>query len=314
MSVKEFDMHRGRPGVPPIGRFSHKRSPTSLQTSISLQDGCFGMATLMRISALVIPSSKPGAEEAPSGRADERSAVETLPPAEAGDPLPPIGASPRVKGYESAADVLEGSGRTATGTTESPIRPASEAPPTGTGSCSGVSPPEVAGASDSTRETGFSGTSLGKEGSTIGQNGGPGDDPYISGAPSGALRKAAAIAEAAAAELEVTEIPQVKGDAPETATSEEGYRDETDEEGLTGSSQMGEESKKQPIDHADKLSIEIIRCRAVCPDWRDVGGPDESPMGRPDTLVLGIPHLLLQFPPSDPAQHPDCHLVQVIRC
>jgi len=61
-----------------------------------------------------------------------------------------------------------------------------------------------------------------------------------------------------------------------------------------------------------RFSIEIVRCRAVCPDWRDVGAP-ESPMRRPDTLVLGIPHLLLQFPPSNPADHPDCHLVQV-RC
>ena len=34
-------------------------------------------------------------------------------------------------------------------------------------------------------------------------------------------------------------------------------------------------------------------------------------MGRPDTLVLGIPHLQLHLPPSDPADHSKGHLVQV---
>ena len=71
------------------------------------------------------------------------------------------------------------------------------------------------------------------------------------------------------------------------------------------------EEQPSPIDTADQFSIEIIRCRAVCPDWRDVALVEASTTGRPDTLVLGIPYLLLQLPPKDPAQHPRRHPVQV---
>ena len=66
-----------------------------------------------------------------------------------------------------------------------------------------------------------------------------------------------------------------------------------------------------PVNTADQFSIEIVRCRAVCPDWRDVALVEASTTGRPDTLVLGIPYLLLQLPPKDPAQHPRRHPVQV---
>ena len=71
------------------------------------------------------------------------------------------------------------------------------------------------------------------------------------------------------------------------------------------------EEQLSPVDRADQFSIEIVRCRAVCPDWRDVALVEASTTGRPDTLVLGIPYLLLQLPPQDPAQHPRRHPVQV---
>ena len=89
--------------MPPVGRFSHKRSPGSLETSITLQDGCFGVATLMRITALFVPSSAPQDETPPA------NALETLPTATDGfSPRRAAGLSKSVQrgGLEAAGSPL----------------------------------------------------------------------------------------------------------------------------------------------------------------------------------------------------------------
>lgn len=69
--------------------------------------------------------------------------------------------------------------------------------------------------------------------------------------------------------------------------------------------------KRQPVKKADRFSIEITKCRAVCPDWQDDTLNPSNFNGRPDTVILGIPYLLLQLPPGRPARHPKYHPVQV---
>ena len=71
------------------------------------------------------------------------------------------------------------------------------------------------------------------------------------------------------------------------------------------------EVERKAVDTADRVSVEIIRCKAVCPDWQDPVLTDNLTNERPDTLVLSIPHLLLQLPPSKPAVRPSKHPVQV---
>ena len=63
--------------MPPIGRFTHRQTATAVATHITLQDGCFGIATLMRIAALFVPSNTPTteSEEAPPPTAAPRQPV-----------------------------------------------------------------------------------------------------------------------------------------------------------------------------------------------------------------------------------------------
>lgn len=61
---------------------------------------------------------------------------------------------------------------------------------------------------------------------------------------------------------------------------------------------------------SDRFTLEIIRCRGVCPDWQD-DAIHATSSGRPDTLILGVPHLLLQLPIANPAPHPVRHAVEV---
>ena len=64
--------------MPPVGRFTHRSSSACKETHITLQDGCFGMATLMRIAALFIPSSKPPEIGEVSTTASQRQDSEDL--------------------------------------------------------------------------------------------------------------------------------------------------------------------------------------------------------------------------------------------
>lgn len=62
----------------------------------------------------------------------------------------------------------------------------------------------------------------------------------------------------------------------------------------------------------EQFSLEILRCRAVAPDWRDTGVASSRPYwDRQHALTLNVPQLLLQLPPTDPAKHPAKHPVEV---
>lgn len=62
----------------------------------------------------------------------------------------------------------------------------------------------------------------------------------------------------------------------------------------------------------EQFSLEILRCRAVCPDWQDGSpAPGRPHWQRQHALTLSVPQLLLQLPPTEPAQHPSAHPVEV---
>lgn len=59
------------------------------------------------------------------------------------------------------------------------------------------------------------------------------------------------------------------------------------------------------------FSLEIVRCRAVAPDWQDTSAASGRPYwDRHHALTLNVPQLLLQLPPTDPAKHPSQHPVE----
>lgn len=68
---------------------------------------------------------------------------------------------------------------------------------------------------------------------------------------------------------------------------------------------------KTPPARLDQFSLQILRCKILCPDWRDTsfapGTPREVEDGH--ALVLDVPDFLLQLPPQAPAQHPSVHPV-----
>ncbi len=58
--------------------------------------------------------------------------------------------------------------------------------------------------------------------------------------------------------------------------------------------------------------MEILRCRAVAPDWQDTSAASSRPYwDRQHALTLNVPQLLLQLPPTNPAKHPAKHPVEV---
>ena len=62
----------------------------------------------------------------------------------------------------------------------------------------------------------------------------------------------------------------------------------------------------------EQFSLEIVRCKIVCPAKVDAAGftsADPSPLDH--TLYMEIPHFLLQLPLSQPAQHPRPHPVDL---
>jgi hypothetical protein len=72
---------------------------------------------------------------------------------------------------------------------------------------------------------------------------------------------------------------------------------------------------QQPRTH--QFTLEIVRCRVLCPDWRDTsfapGVPREGNDDlHGDALVLDVPRLLLQLPPEQPGRHPSSHPVEDI--
>ena len=69
--------------------------------------------------------------------------------------------------------------------------------------------------------------------------------------------------------------------------------------------QAGPERKEQ-------FSLEIVRCKIVCPAKVDAAGfTDADPSPLDHTLYMEIPHFLLQLPLLQPAQHPRPHPVDL---
>ncbi|DBA81627.1 TPA: hypothetical protein ACH3X1_007382 [Trebouxia sp. C0004] len=65
-------------------------------------------------------------------------------------------------------------------------------------------------------------------------------------------------------------------------------------------------------DRKEQFSLEIVRCKIVCPakvDTNAFSDADPSPLDH--TLYMEIPHFILQLPVSQPAQHPRPHPVDM---
>ena len=60
---------RPHPDAPAVGMFTFWSSVARLQTSITLQDGCFGTSTLMRLTALFLPGGSLTERDTPSAEA-----------------------------------------------------------------------------------------------------------------------------------------------------------------------------------------------------------------------------------------------------
>ena len=305
--VLTSDGCRGKTGVPPIGRFTHRSSAAGKETNITLQDGCFGVATLMRIAALFIPSTEPH-KEAPLQ-------------AEAG----PGGITPpELPRKETATELLAEAAASISLVHETACEP-----------------PEDEGLQEKELQEKHDFVEANEQGQ---------DNPAIQHRADGnAVKSSTRLRNSGSTALE-----EKLGLAPESMTNSEqldlGLQEtrespltdkasnkqsfsttmqkhekaginETastssaslDEDGIAPASES-QEDERQPVDKADQVSIEIVRCRAVCPDWQDSALSDSPVNARPDTLVLAIPRLLLQLPPSNPAMHPSCHPVQVGLC
>lgn len=217
--------------MPPIGRFSHKRTPWSKETSITLQDGCFGVATLMRISTLFIPSTKLP-EGAPSASA-EKARRDSIAEHAASVPQDPdratVGATQPAVGFSP----LRGkhSGGAATPGVEGP-------PPDGSGSSTSGAGPERQGAAGGGSPGGPGGTEAGGD--------------FEVEDPQGALQKAAAIAEAAVTESEVRPCLSLQGETSDTEPGGQGHRDSSDGKADATASKAGG-PEKEPLDKSDRF-------------------------------------------------------------
>lgn len=90
---------------------------------------------------------------------------------------------------------------------------------------------------------------------------------------------------------------------------------------LTGSSEPephtpeesdAEEESKAGPERMEQFSLEIVRCKIVCPAQVDTAGfTDADPSPLDHTLYMEIPHFLLQLPLVQPAQHPRPHAVDL---
>ena len=78
-----------------------------------------------------------------------------------------------------------------------------------------------------------------------------------------------------------------------------------------GQSQSDEEEKAGP-QRKEQFSLEIVRCKIVCPAKVDAAGyTDADPSPLDHTLCMEIPQFLLQLPLLQPAQHPRPHPVDL---
>ena len=74
----------------------------------------------------------------------------------------------------------------------------------------------------------------------------------------------------------------------------------------------GAEEEEVPLKRKEQFSLEIVRCKIVCPAKVDAAGfTDGDPSPLDHTLYMEIPHFLLQLPLSQPAQHPRPHPVDL---
>lgn len=334
--------HRGKSGLPPIGRFTHRRTLRDKETNITLQDGCFGMATLMRIGALFIPSAKPfedpssqkppptpnptakgshqnaalqDRKERRAKKARQRASIPELPPEIAPSDLP-AAEELILKQMAEAGGRRSEQGEEPSEADQSKLvtREASTDLQADKPACTTSNPQnsalsETDSIIDQKREVGNQSEIEGKAGET--------GEVSESGALQQASRIAGEAVQGARTMLAEDDLGE-KGDLPLTpkvsALSESAEGVELPASEGRANTSMDTPTKhpeRQPIDRATQFSIEVVRCRAVCPDWQDSALVDGSFRSRPDTLVLGIPHALLQLPVSNPASQPLYHPVQV---
>ena len=117
------------------------------------------------------------------------------------------------------------------------------------------------------------------------------------GAPQDTLQSA--VEDTALSSADVPPADDIHGDGQCAADAERHSRDAA--------------SRKQAAPRRkDQFSLEILRCRAVAPDWQDTSATSSRPYwDRQHALTLNVPQLLLQLPPTNPAKHPSKHPVEV---
>ena len=99
-----------------------------------------------------------------------------------------------------------------------------------------------------------------------------------------------------------------------TGTSGAGAAADPAAAGVTprGSAVEAEEEVETKPQRKEQFSLEIVRCKIVCPAKTDSNAfTDADPSPLDHTLYMEIPHFLLQLPLSQPAQHPRPHPVDL---
>ena len=87
---------------------------------------------------------------------------------------------------------------------------------------------------------------------------------------------------------------------------------ELEDHAQPGKAAVAKRADEPPPARLDQFSLQILRCRILCPDWRDTsfapGNPRDADGGQ--ALVLDVPEFLLQLPAQVPMQHLHVHPVQ----
>ncbi len=144
-----------------------------------------------------------------------------------------------------------------------------------------------------------------------------------SGTPPDSSRPSSRNTDSSGAEQPTTALETQRG-APQDAlqSAVDGAENTRPADGLPGEAQNAADAERHsrhaaadsraPPKRKDQFTMEILRCRAVAPDWQDTSAASSGPYwDRQHALTLNVPQLLLQLPPTNPAKHPSKHPVEV---
>lgn len=310
-----LDSCRGKHGVPPIARYTHRSGGHHLmpENNVTLVDGCIGIATLMRIAVFFIPirtetpvlppdtllkepplaSSTYGQTEPDSGATSDSQIFENIGTQELASSRIPVDTTVQQRRMQEPQSDVEPIHDIEDMVNDGELK--SEAIQTSVSS----NVKDIAPSKDTDPHTMQPKIRSDVEDLKLRQRGCRSEQ-----------HKPGSIKEASEAHQngETGQRTQNFGASPFTGASHSAMASESQSSDDKSERHETGDSIVEKDDY--KFSIEVIRCRAVCPNWR---GKSSAPGNSddPDTLILGIPHFVLQLPIQDGPQHCVKHPVEV---